>query len=167
MVGSLQRFLKGANYSELICECMEAAWTIPSYKLSHSTKIAVKRMELKSFMTWEIEHLSSYKRQSLLFWRSAWEDPEKKLFYPVKIKLQFREFSWPPLCFCVVKIVSFPARLVVKRLITCHKNSNTTANESLAAEIVSLSVYTIPSKVFLTASNFELFKVSSLPRLES
>lgn len=65
---------------------MEAAWTIPSYKLSHSTTIAVKRMELKYFTTWEIEHLSSYKRQSLLFWRSAYKDPEKYSFTPREMK---------------------------------------------------------------------------------
>ena len=68
-----------------------------------------------------------------------------------------------------MKIVSFPARLVVKRLIPCHKNSNTTANESQPVEMVSLSVYKIQLnlKVFLTATNFELFKVSALARLES
>ena len=82
MVGSLEKFLKGANYSELIWECMEAAWTIPSYKLSHSTTIAVKRMELKYFTTREIEHLSSYKRQALLFWRTAYED--KYSFTPLE-----------------------------------------------------------------------------------
>ena len=65
---------------------MEAAWTIPSYKLSHSTTIAVKRMELKYFMTWEIEHLSSYKRQSLLLLRSAYKDPEKYSFNTEKMK---------------------------------------------------------------------------------
>ena len=61
---------------------MEAAWTIPSYKLSHSATIAVKRMELKYFTTREIEHLSSYKRQALLFWRTAYED--KYSFSPWK-----------------------------------------------------------------------------------
>ena len=57
----------------------------------------------------------------------------------------------------------------MKRLITCHKNSNATANESLLVKMVSLSVYKTQSMamVFLTATNFELFKVSSLMRLES